>query len=447
MARSVKKDRYINYTKEEFLEKYQISDNKFKDNISKVCSIFNIKQGLLKRDGEEFKKDSSSVYEIKYEIADLLALMFKNYNKSLFNGSKGVRKNKTMMDFIEYNKNIIEDIDKLPEYLQYDIKKHNTYELIYSMTELMPIIINRLSAFFNIILTEEPSKMNSILSSFVDDLDILLAKYSRKKLMVNWYKKRFNYNFKVEEYNYNINKVIKDCFNKFIQEDTEYLKLNELIEEIYISEDDLNPEEISCLRKRYLEKLNKYYINDESNYLIKEKFKRAKENVAKIKNIKNIKKNTERYYFDKNEIKEKLKLDFSNYITGIQTVNCSINYNGIDLVPFLYRLEEESIKFMKNRKCELCWMCIEDDYENYSMELLDKSYNCLNNSINYKNIDCSFLHNMDELFAKFSEDIYEIDKNTYESIENQLNQLNHNILHSIDIVSGQTILGYIDKIK
>lgn len=108
----------IDYTKEEFLNTFGIKESKFRFNIKEVMEYFNLDIVSIKADYEE-----TTNYRIPYEIAPLLAMMISIAgSKSEIPYRKGESKI-SATKCIEYNNKVINELEKLPDYLKNNIKK------------------------------------------------------------------------------------------------------------------------------------------------------------------------------------------------------------------------------------------------------------------------------------------------------------------------------------
>ena len=78
--------------------------------------------------------------------------MFKNFKLNpLVDGR--INKNAISIDkFIEYNKKIFEDIEELPNDIKFNIKNTSTYEFNYILNEVIPIILNKMTILFSLII-------------------------------------------------------------------------------------------------------------------------------------------------------------------------------------------------------------------------------------------------------------------------------------------------------
>lgn len=265
----------VNYTKREFLETYRIKESKFRENIREVMSYFNLNIESIKRDFEE-----SANYEIPYEIAPLLAMMISiTANKSI-NPYRDARKDKdriSVSECIDYNKLIIEELEKLPQYLKNNIKENYSYKINLELHKYIPLLQDRLNTIFSIIRYRNRITAGNIILDIVSDLDEIINKYLYEfqkginykndlkfideSLSKEVYKKNIYINKE-----YNINSLITETYNKFNPYKDE-VTLCKNINFLGTISDDMDEKNIDELRKEYLEELNLNSIDSKINVL------------------------------------------------------------------------------------------------------------------------------------------------------------------------------------
>lgn len=265
----------VNYTKREFLETYRIKESKFRENIREVMSYFNLNIESIKRDFEE-----SANYEIPYEIAPLLAMMISiTANKSI-NPYRDARKDKdriSVSECIDYNKLIIEELEKLPQYLKNNIKENYSYKINLELHKYIPLLQDRLNTIFSIIRYRNRITAGNIILDIVSDLDEIINKYLYEfqkginykndlkfideSLSKEVYKKNIYINKE-----YNINSLITETYNKFNPYKDE-VTLCKNINFLGTISDDMDEKNIEELRKEYLEELNLNSIDSKINVL------------------------------------------------------------------------------------------------------------------------------------------------------------------------------------
>ena len=265
----------VNYTKREFLETYRIKESKFRENIREVMSYFNLNIESIKRDFEE-----SANYEIPYEIAPLLAMMISiTANKSI-NPYRDARKDKdriSVSECIDYNKLIIEELEKLPQYLKNNIKENYSYKINLELHKYIPLLQDRLNTIFSIFWYRNRITAGNIILDIVSDLDEIINKYLYEfqkginykndlkfideSLSKEVYKKNIYINKE-----YNINSLITETYNKFNPYKDE-VTLCKNINFLGTISDDMDEKNIEELRKEYLEELNLNSIDSKINVL------------------------------------------------------------------------------------------------------------------------------------------------------------------------------------
>ena len=167
--------RNINYTKKEFLKEYNIEESKFRQNINNVMEYFNLSKVSIKKDFEE-----STNYEIPYQIAPLLAMMISiTANKSISPYRDG-RKDKDRIsatECINYNELIIEELEKLPDYLKNNIKEHYFYKINIELHKYILLLQDRLNTILSIIRYKNRVTSGNVILDIVSDLDEIINKY------------------------------------------------------------------------------------------------------------------------------------------------------------------------------------------------------------------------------------------------------------------------------
>ena len=164
-------ERKIDYKLEEFRKKNKITKTYFKNNVNKYKNHFDINV-------EEIKNfDGESNYNIPFLAEPIMGLMFKNFK---FNPLVDGRRNKNNIPIerlIEYNKKIFEDIDRLPNDIKYNIKSTSTYEFNYVLNEAIPIILDKMSILFSLIISESSVSAGNPYRDLIDSLDSWIANF------------------------------------------------------------------------------------------------------------------------------------------------------------------------------------------------------------------------------------------------------------------------------
>lgn len=375
-----KKDCIIDYTREEFLKKYNINDKYLeklinsKDKKGKtILEYYNIDKDLLKRDSS-----SRAYYEIQYDIADLFKIMVKNFKSNPFYDSRYNLKNSTSEQIIEYNKKIINEIEKLPEYKQAYIKKSENYKFNYLLTKSIPVIIDKLSFLLNASLFnyDDFIHMTSIIGKLLDGFDFLIDECFFEGEKHKWVEENLGSGKKrVNNTRYSIDYVVKDCFNYFIRDDLR--KFNSIIpKEMKNKLIDNNLENnIEELRNAYREEFDKatnkkilYKVNNEiSNF---------------IKNIRDIEEMIE---FDKVQIetleKNKIKIaELINFGVNLDDETFNARIYNIDLDTFIFKIKKERDKFLVENSQDK-FIREDNKYINFMTDLIN---NCVEDIIDIR---------------------------------------------------------------
>ena len=174
----MRKDIEIDYTKDEFIKKYSIKKNDFKNDISTFLNYFYLDKENLKRDSNE-----EGNYEIPYEIGDLLSLMFKNFKNSPFYDKRYNLDTKNTELTLNYINQILSEVENLPDYLKYTIKKNPTYSFNSNLNEIIPILINKFTALLVLIGSKSTVSAGNQLLQLIKELDMWIDNYCLTNLM------------------------------------------------------------------------------------------------------------------------------------------------------------------------------------------------------------------------------------------------------------------------
>mgnify|MGYP001025421139 CR=1 FL=1 len=252
----------IDYTLDEFLEKYRIERETFNKNLkieSKKKGNFFDYYDISSDDLKKEKSEKKANYEIQYDIADLLNIMIDNFeNKNI--KSNGYNDDVTITEILKDNNRFISSIEKLPEYQQFYIKnKLKNYEFISFLNEIVPVLIERISILISIKLFdyENEKEMIRIILHFLDDIDLLIDKHFESNELM---KQEINEDSNDNELTYNAEELLSECFKKFKRSGLK--EFNEVISEEMINSllnYDSN-ENVDELREKYIEVLNKSFV-------------------------------------------------------------------------------------------------------------------------------------------------------------------------------------------
>ncbi|NRT78406.1 hypothetical protein [Clostridium beijerinckii] len=220
----MRKDIEANYTKDEFISKYHIKKNDFKNDIETFLNYFDIDKERLKRDSNE-----EGNYEIPYEISDLLSLMFTYFKDSPFY-DKRYNLNTKNTDFtLNYVNKILSEIETLPDYLKYNIKKNPSYLFNLNLSQIIPILIDKFTALLVLIGSRSDVSAGNQLVKLTKELDKWINNYCLHDQMLE-----LNKNSKIPilniddtgalhphgKYNYNIDSILSLCLTENLRHHT-----------------------------------------------------------------------------------------------------------------------------------------------------------------------------------------------------------------------------------
>lgn len=228
------------YTSKEFCEKNDIKEEDFYLNIGSVLEYYNIDKKSVKCD-EYNEWESEYFYKIPCLAEPIVALMVKTYGfNPLGYGKKRPRKDKevdiSIDKFIEYNKKLIKEIDKLPYYLRYEIKKSIFYTFNYRISYIIPVIIEKLSAILSKIIVDTNVDAGNMYTYLIEVLQSWIINYEEDTKQLE--------GIKIDENKriYSIEKGIEDICKQYIEynsgfwqnrDKVEYKDENDMIEDIY----------------------------------------------------------------------------------------------------------------------------------------------------------------------------------------------------------------------
>ncbi|EHJ01897.1 hypothetical protein CDLVIII_5415 [Clostridium sp. DL-VIII] len=267
----MRKDIEADYTKDEFIKKYDIKEYDFKNDIEKFLDYFYLDKERLKRDSNK-----EGNYEIPYEISDLLSLMFKNFKNSPFYDKRYNLDTKNTDFTLNYIDKILSEIENLPDYLKYNIKKNPSYLFNKNLKELIPILIDKFTALFVLIASKSHVSAGNQLKELIKQLDNWINNYCLHDQMMKSYE---NYDIPIldiddlqnihlhDKYNYDIDSVLSKCLDEHLRDDTTNLPID-LPEDLKSKLLNLskkgkkkrkpNEDELFYIRKEYHEFLNTF---------------------------------------------------------------------------------------------------------------------------------------------------------------------------------------------
>ncbi|WP_333861559.1 hypothetical protein [Clostridium sp.] len=263
------KHRIIDYTKDEFLKEYDIEESFFRQHITQIMEYYKLDKNCLKLDNEE-----TANYNIKYEIAPLLALQLKQKMTHGLNPIYDKRRNKSIFSvdaLLEYNNSLIKNICCLPNYLKYYMQDHYVYKLNSEVSNYIPLLLKKLILAFDIMAHENYISNGDIIINLVKYLDTWIYSYlltflnnsnNREKIehTESVLKEKFGQDhYLTTEKNYSLDYLISETFKKFLREDID--SLNPEIEidfkkSILNTTKNISTEDIQSIRDDYKEQLN-----------------------------------------------------------------------------------------------------------------------------------------------------------------------------------------------
>lgn len=214
----------LNYTTSEFIKKFGGKSNIIGEKIRLTSDYFKIDAGLLHSD----PYNPSSSYEIPFEVAELLNCMIKIYERSIVRRKKFPSKGQLKLDAVtNYNKEIIELIENLPDYIKYIIKENSTYKYNYKILELSDILLDRLSLLLTIVFSRSNVSSGNVMSELIKSIDSWIDSYFEYYLATENLNLKESMFINIDEDNefnfernskYSIEYVLKNSFNKILKE-------------------------------------------------------------------------------------------------------------------------------------------------------------------------------------------------------------------------------------
>lgn len=399
------KHRIIDYTKDEFLKEYDIEESFFRQHITQIMEYYKLDKNCLKLDNEE-----AANYNIKYEIAPLLALQLKQKMTYGLNPIYDKRRNKSIFgadDLLEYNNSLIENISYLPDYLKHYMQSHYVYRSNLEVSKYIPLLCQKLTLAFDIIVYENYISSGDIIINLVDYLDNWIHSYlvtflhnnndnTRKSIecIESALKEEFGQDphFTTKK-NYSLDYLISETFKKFLSGDIDSLnpQINIDLKKSILDNNNASYEDIGSIRDNYKEELNLNFYEYRIDTELSESQKLIKSNVDKyslrLNHLLNNKDST--LILFRGYISSLLKnnIDISK-ISGMQ-LNIPWQLNRIDLAKYLnnsispddyhtindisLQLYEESVKIHTNFKNFQEKIC---NFKN-----LDSIQNSINNAL------------------------------------------------------------------
>lgn len=344
------KVRKINYTRKEFIKEYNISQSFFNNNIEGIMSSYKLDKACIKSDYED-----NANYDIKYEIAPLLALFFNqkmNHGLNPLNDARHQDKKPNASEFIEYNNNLINNISTLPDYLRLTINNHYFYKSNFELIKYMPLLLEKISLAFSIMIHETYLTNGNIILDFIKNLDAWIYKYLKNFLHTR--KETDSLKIIEEALNddlgdiyltskkiYNLDYLLSETFKKIISQDISSLtpKIQLNLKESIEDNKKTTPKDLESIRSSYLEELNLSFYQEKIDNVLSRHEKSVEYNVdnfsSKLNNIKKEKNNLIRIY--KTYIIHILNKDID-----IDNVNLTLPYE-LDLIDMRKYINIENL--------------------------------------------------------------------------------------------------------
>lgn len=321
------KSKRINYTRKEFLKEYNINYSFFNNNIEGIISSYKLDKACIKADYEE-----DANYDIKYEIAPLLALFL---NQKMNHGLNPLNnKNPKASKIIEYNNTLLNNISLLPDYLKLTIKNHYFYKSNFELIKYMPLLLEKIALAFSIMIHETYITNGNIILDFITNLDDWIYKYLKDFLHAKKETKNLKIieealnddlgdNYLTSKKIYNLDYLLSETFKKIFSQDINSLtpKIELNLKESIEDNKKITSEDLKFIRDSYLEELNLSFCQEKIDYVLSRHEEHIESNVnkfySKLNHIKKEKNNLIRLY--------------KTYIVYILNKNIDINTTNLTL--------------------------------------------------------------------------------------------------------------------
>lgn len=419
----MRKDIEADYTKDEFINKYDIKKYDFKNDIETFLNYFNLDKERLKRDSNE-----EGNYEIPYEISDLLSLMFKNFKDSPFY-DKRYNLNTKNTDFtLNYINKILSEIETLPDYLKYNIKKNPSYLFNFSLNELIPILIDKFTTLFVLIGSRSDVSAGNQLIELIRQLDKWIDNYCLHDQLVNSNQESNIPALDIDDlgnihlhakYDYNIDSVLSKCLDDYLREHTTNLPhtIPDTLKSKLLNISNKgkkkrkpNEDELFQLRKEYDEFLNTL-INKEHFSKIIDDINKEKEKIFNLN-----------FIYPQHSITE-IEQNLYNYFTLYNTINSnSFHQSQVAAINFdSFSKNEDNVEKISNFKINNINLI---NYLGRMLEANNRDYEDLCTNYNLENLNSE--KNLQEELKKCASEIFNLEKNIYIQKEALFKEINSN---------------------
>lgn len=214
----------VNYTTSEFIKRFGGKENIIGEKIRKTTNYFKLDSKLLHSD----PYNNSSTYEIPFEVVELLNCMIKAYEISLTRVERfPCKKGEFKIDIINNNnKEIIGEIEKLPDYIKYLVKRSSSYKYNYKLKDLSKIFSEKLATIFSIIFSKSNVEAGNVVEDIVKGIDLWIFLYfdnyigiqyaNKNNIPILNYDENKNFNCKNNS-EYAIEYSLKNAFNVILE--------------------------------------------------------------------------------------------------------------------------------------------------------------------------------------------------------------------------------------
>ena len=262
--------RKIDFTQKEMQEMTGLGRVQFKRNLERVCKMYNIKVSDFKK--EEDNQDSH--YTFPPEVAELLALLIKNYDyhpTTLANKQDGYKIVKAT-DVANYNKRIMNDIDEMEDIFMKAIYCRPGHYTGYNIAFWTEKFVKQLTRFIYNLSSLKTENVGDAMAQFtkkIDDMNYNLFRgdYFKNKVMVANEEvlptelRMTELDKSINEQNRSIDQIIADMIKEFLptvrkirnEKFPEYEPTDEFIQNMSIwgFEPLKNTEDIDTMRMYY----------------------------------------------------------------------------------------------------------------------------------------------------------------------------------------------------
>lgn len=202
----------VNYTKDEFDDLLKHNEGYFKNHVNNYENYYNLERKELKAFG------MSGQYSIPYLTVPLIKIMMENITENPYRNGRLVKvedrkskkerhkysnneitkdEKKTILEngdgldldkIIKYNNIIIKDIENLPIDIKVNLKKSTTYEFNYVLNEVMPLVLDRFSILFSLLISQSSVSAGNSYIELINALDSWIRNFAIHSVDMEEYK-------------------------------------------------------------------------------------------------------------------------------------------------------------------------------------------------------------------------------------------------------------------